>query len=389
MSFDILLTLLLVSFGKDDETMNENNDKLVPYQVRTDLAVEAKDMYVEQQENPDEQKVKGVTIKEREQDGIRISYVEINETGADLLGKKPGSYITIHADGVKRQDTKRQELAAKVLAKELEELIKNNDIPIEGKGLIVGLGNWNVTPDALGPMSVEKVLVTSHLFEMEHESVSDGYRPVAAVTPGVMGVTGIETSNIIFGIVDKYQPDFVICIDALASRSIERVNETIQLSNTGIHPGSGVGNKRKEISKETLGVPVIAIGVPTVVDAVTIASDTIDFLLKHFGREWKEKDDPSKSLTPAGLSFGDKRLTDEDLPNEEKRQTFMGIVGTLPDEEKRKLITEVLTPLGHNLMVTPKEVDGFMVDMASVVANGINAALHETVDVDNFTSYSR
>ncbi|GGJ48215.1 MULTISPECIES: GPR endopeptidase [Virgibacillus] len=369
--------------------MNENNDKLVPYQVRTDLAVEAKDMYVEQQENPDEQKVKGVTIKEREQDGIRISYVEINETGADLLGKKPGSYITIHADGVKRQDTKRQELAAKVLAKELEELIKNNDIPIEGKGLIVGLGNWNVTPDALGPMSVEKVLVTSHLFEMEHESVSDGYRPVAAVTPGVMGVTGIETSNIIFGIVDKYQPDFVICIDALASRSIERVNETIQLSNTGIHPGSGVGNKRKEISKETLGVPVIAIGVPTVVDAVTIASDTIDFLLKHFGREWKEKDDPSKSLTPAGLSFGDKRLTDEDLPNEEKRQTFMGIVGTLPDEEKRKLITEVLTPLGHNLMVTPKEVDGFMVDMASVVANGINAALHETVDVDNFTSYSR
>ncbi|CDQ39596.1 germination protein [Virgibacillus sp. CM-4] len=384
-----MLTLLLVSFGKDDETMNENNDKLVPYQVRTDLAVEAKDMYVEQQENPDEQKVKGVTIKEREQDGIRISYVEINETGADLLGKKPGSYITIHADGVKRQDTKRQELAAKVLAKELEELIKNNDIPIEGKGLIVGLGNWNVTPDALGPMSVEKVLVTSHLFEMEHESVSDGYRPVAAVTPGVMGVTGIETSNIIFGIVDKYQPDFVICIDALASRSIERVNETIQLSNTGIHPGSGVGNKRKEISKETLGVPVIAIGVPTVVDAVTIASDTIDFLLKHFGREWKEKDDPSKSLTPAGLSFGDKRLTDEDLPNEEKRQTFMGIVGTLPDEEKRKLITEVLTPLGHNLMVTPKEVDGFMVDMASVVANGINAALHETVDVDNFTSYSR
>ncbi|MYL41707.1 GPR endopeptidase [Virgibacillus salexigens] len=369
--------------------MNENNDKLVPYQVRTDLAVEAKDMYVEQQENPDEQKVKGITIKEREQDGIRISYVEINETGADLLGKKPGSYITIHADGVKRQDTKRQELAAKVLAKELEELIKNNDIPIEGKGLIVGLGNWNVTPDALGPMSVEKVLVTSHLFEMEHESVSDGYRPVAAVTPGVMGVTGIETSNIIFGIVDKYQPDFVICIDALASRSIERVNETIQLSNTGIHPGSGVGNKRKEISKETLGVPVIAIGVPTVVDAVTIASDTIDFLLKHFGREWKEKDDPSKSLTPAGLSLGDKRLTDEDLPNEEKRQTFMGIVGTLPDEEKRKLITEVLTPLGHNLMVTPKEVDGFMVDMASVVANGINAALHETVDVDNFTSYSR
>lgn len=367
---------------------NKKND-IVPYQVRTDLAIEAKDMYVENQEATDQKKIKGVTIKERNDEGINISYVEIDDTGAELLGKKPGSYITIYADGVKRQDTKRQEQAAKVLAKELEQLIVKNNIPVDSKGLIVGLGNWNVTPDALGPMTVEKVLVTSHLFQMEHETVSKGYRPVAAVTPGVMGVTGIETSDIIFGIVEKYQPDFVICIDALASRSIERVNETIQLSDSGIHPGSGVGNKRKEISKETLGIPVMAIGVPTVVDAVTITSDTIDFLLKHFGREWEEKDDPSKSLTPAGMSFGEKRLTDEDLPDEEKRQTFLGIVGNLSDDEKRKLITEVLTPIGHNLMVTPKEVDGFMIDMASLIANGVNAAMHETVNVDNFASYSR
>ncbi|MGX4669649.1 GPR endopeptidase [Cerasibacillus sp. JNUCC 74] len=368
--------------------MDQKNENIVPYQVRTDLAVEAKDMYVENQQNT-EQEIKGVTIKEREEKGIKISCVEIDETGAELLQKKSGTYITIYADGVKRQDTKRQEQAAKVLAKELEALIAANNIPKEGKCLIVGLGNWNVTPDALGPMTIEKVLVTSHLFELEHETVAEGYRPTAAITPGVMGITGIETSNIIFGIVEKFKPDFVICIDALASRSIERVNETIQLSNTGIHPGSGVGNKRKEISKETLGIPVFAIGVPTVVDAVTIASDTIDFLLKHFGREWKEKDKPSKSLTPAGLSFGNRSLTDEDMPDKEKRQTFLGIVGSLDDEEKRKLITEVLTPLGHNLMVTPKEVDGFMKDMANLLANGVNAALHETVDVDNFAFYSR
>src|SRR5690625_5288063 len=138
-------------------------------------------------------------------------------------------------------------------------------------------------------MTIEKVMVTNHLFMLDYETIADGYRPVAAVSPGVMGTTGMETSDIVFGVVEKLQPQFVIVIDALASRSIERINETIQLTDTGIHPGSGVGNKRKEISKETLNIPVFAIGVPTVVDAVTITSDTIDFLLKHFGRERSEE----------------------------------------------------------------------------------------------------
>lgn len=364
-----------------------NNPKL-GYQVRTDLAVEAKNMYVENQETEDKE-VQGVTVTEKEEDSIKISYVEINEEGAKLLDKKTGSYVTVYADGVKRQDTMRQEKAAKVVARELEHLLNKNNIAQNSTGLIVGLGNWNVTPDALGPMTAEKILVTSHLFKLEHETIAEGYRPVGSVTPGVMGVTGIETSDIIFGIVEKFKPDFVIAVDALASRSIERVNETIQLSDTGIHPGSGVGNKRKELSKDTLGVPVIAIGVPTVVDAVTITSDTIDFLLKHFGREWKEKDRPSKALAPASMTFGNKKLEDDDLPDENQRKTVLGMVGNLSDEEKRTLISEVLTPIGHNLMVTPKEVDGFMLDMANVLANGINAALHEKVDVDNFASYTR
>jgi len=356
------------------------------FQVRTDLAVEAKDMYVEKESNS---KIKGVTFKEREDNGIKISYVDINSEGETLLGKKAGSYITIYADGVKKQDTARQHMAAKTLAKELEQLIKKNNIPDTATGLLVGLGNLQVTPDALGPMTAEKIMVTSHLFALHHETVSEGYRPVASVTPGVMGVTGIETSDIIYGIVEKFNPDFVIAVDALASRSIERINETIQLSDSGIHPGSGVGNKRKEISKETLGIPCLAIGVPTVVDAVTITSDTIDFMLKHFGREYREKDRPSKSLTPAKLTFGNKKFTQSDLPDESQRKTVLGIVGTLSEEEKRQLISEVLTPIGHNLMVTPKEVDGFMIDMASVIAGGINAALHENVDVDNLSEYTR
>lgn len=358
------------------------------FQVRTDLAIEAKDMYVEQ-EATKEKDIVGVISKEKEIDNIKIAYVDIDDQGAKVLGKKAGSYITIYADGVKKQDTLKQEQAAKILAKELEQLLIKNNISSNRVGLIVGLGNWNVTPDALGPMTAEQILVTSHLFKMEHETVAKGYRPVAAVTPGVMGVTGIETSDIIHGIVEKIKPDFVIAIDALASRSIERVNETIQLSDAGIHPGSGVGNKRKELSKDTLGIPVIAIGVPTVVDAVTIASDTIDFLLKHFGREWNEKDQPSKSLAPASMAFGSKKFNEEDLPDEEKRQTFLGMIGNLSEEEKRTLIGEVLTPIGHNLMVTPKEVDGFMIDMANVIAKGINAALHENVNVDNFAAYTR
>ena len=237
-------------------------------------------------------------------------------------------------------------------------------------------------------MTTEKVLVTNHLFELEYESVQEGYRPVAAISPGVMGVTGLETSDIILSLIDDFQPDFVLVVDALASRSIERINETIQITDTGIHPGSGVGNRRKELSKETLGIPVIAIGVPTVVDAVTIANDTLDYLLRHMGREWREKDKPKKSLLPGFLPSGHDDLSDDDVPDEEQRSAFLGLIGTLTPEEKRSLLEDVLTPSGRNMIVTPKEVDSFMEDMAHLVAEGINAALHEKVRVNPGT-YTR
>src|SRR5699024_10125867 len=187
----------------------------------------------------------GIRSEERDVNGITISYVDISEEGAKAIQKKAGSYITIYADGVKKQDTTKQEQAANILAEEMEKLLDKHHIPKDAVGLIVGLGNWKVTPDALGPLTVENILVTSHLFQLEHETVAKGYRSVSAVTPGVMGVTGLETSDIIFGILNEFKPDFVIAIDALASRSIERINETIQLSDSGIHPGSGVQNKRK------------------------------------------------------------------------------------------------------------------------------------------------
>ncbi|WP_058307395.1 GPR endopeptidase [Gracilibacillus massiliensis] len=358
------------------------------FEVRTDLAVEAKDMYVEQDQKQDKQ-IEGVAISEERFGTINVTNVEVDQKGAEHIGKSPGSYRTIYSDAIKKQDTKSQEETAKVVTKQLLELMKKNDVSKEAAGLIVGLGNRNVTPDALGPLAIEKVLVTNHLFMHEPQYVQDGYRKVATINPGVMGVTGIETSDIIKGVIEKYKPGFVIAIDALASRSIERVNATIQLSDSGIHPGSGVGNKRKELSKETLGVPVFAIGVPTVVDAVTITSDAIDYVLKHIGKEWREKDKPSKSLTPAGLNFGDRSLSEEDLPPIEKREKIFGMIGALSDQEKRALMQEVLTPLGHNLMVTPKEIDGYIKDMAHLLAEAINAALHERIDIKNFAQYTR
>jgi spore protease len=383
-----------ISILMEGTLMKESID-LSMYSVRTDLAVEAREMVlaerektVHNQENLSQ--IEGVIIKEKEEDGIKISLVEITKQAEDVLGKKPGRYLTLEVVGIRQQDSELQQKVEKVFAQEFNHFLSMLGIKQDASCLVVGLGNWNVTPDALGPSVCENLLVTRHLFQLQPENVEKGFRPVSAIAPGVMGLTGIETSDIIFGVVENTKPDFVIAIDALASRSIERVNATIQISDTGIHPGSGVGNKRKEISKETIGIPVIALGVPTVVDAVSITSDTIDFILKHFGRELKEGNRPSRSLAPAGMTFGGrKKLTEEDLPEEQHRKTFLGMVGVLPDDEKRKLISEVLSPLGHNLMVTPKEVDVFIEDMANVLANGLNAALHETVNQENTGFYTR
>lgn len=365
---------------------NKMGAEMKEFSVRTDLAVEARELVLEEEEKCGRktEAINGVIIKERDENGISISEVTITPEGVERIGKKAGHYLTITSQGVRRQDEELEAYTVQVVARELANFLKRKGIAEDAGCLIVGLGNRYVTPDALGPFVCENVLITKHLFDLSWESVSEGYRPVSAIAPGVMGVTGIETSDIIFGVVQKTKPDFVIAIDALASRSLERVNATIQITDTGIHPGSGVGNKRKEISEQTLGIPVIAIGVPTVVDAVSITSDTIDYILKHFGHELREGNRPSRALAPAGLVFGKKKvLTEEDLPDEENRKTFLGIVGLLNEEEKRTLIREVLAPLGHNLMVTPKEVDLFIERMANILASGLNAALHKAVNDEN------
>ena len=373
-----------------DETRNQKDLDLSHFAIRTDLAVEAHQLATERTGMP---QFPGVELTVDESDGIRLTRVHVlNEEGSRYIGKVPGRYLTLEVPGLRRKDTELQNQVATKLAQAFHRFLLDVGITQDAKVLIVGLGNWNVTPDALGPIVVENVLVTRHLFELMPDQVDEGYRAVSALSPGVLGITGIETSEIVYGVVEKTKPDFVIAVDALASRALERVNTTIQISDTGINPGSGVGNKRKPLTKEALGIPVIAIGVPTVVDAVSIASDTIDYVLSHMGRQMNQSANPAPSsrLTPAGFNLpgSPKPFTGEDVPSEEGKKVIMGLVGSLTEQEKRQLIREVLQPMGHNLIVTPKEVDEFVEDIANIIANGLNAALHEMIDRTNVSAYT-
>ena len=248
--------------------------------------------------------------------------------------------------------------------------IKIND---DSTCLVIGLGNEKTTPDAVGPLTITKTIVTNHLYV--YNQLEEGFRRVWAISPGVMGETGMETSDLIKGIVETVKPDFVITIDALASSSIERVNKTIQMTDAGINPGSGVGNKRKEISKDTIGVPVIAIGIPTVVDAASIVSDTINYMYKHFAYNKENFDNPAEKLK-FGVNYLNKNVN---LLEDDKKNLF-GIVGSLNDFEVKSLIYEILNPIGYNLMVTPKEEDFVVAKISDVISGGINKSLHKNVE---------
>ncbi|ULL17683.1 GPR endopeptidase [Paenibacillus sp. H1-7] len=324
------------------------------YSVRTDLALEAHDLA-----SSSGQLIPGVHRSVENLEGIKISTIDItSEEGSRSVGKLPGHYITIEVPELRVKDSDLQDRVAMVMAKQFEAFLAKLNIAPMAKVLVIGLGNWNVTPDALGPIVVENMLVTRHYFELMPDQVSPGYRPVSAVAPGVLGITGIETGEIVQGIVEKSKPDLVIAIDALASRSLERVNTTIQIADTGIHPGSGIGNKRKGLTLDTLGVPVIAIGVPTVVYASTIVNNAFDMMHNHF----------RKQTSNTGQ--------------------ILGLLDNMQENERLELVREVLNPLGHDLLVTPKEIDQFIEDIANIIASGLNAALHEAVDSDNVSAYT-
>ena len=244
------------------------------YNVRTDLALEQRERFVS-----DQIEIPGVVVEETYDDmcEVRVTTVRIEtENGAAVMGKPVGKYITLEAPKMAEADESYHREISGKLMEVLEGCLPEKE---DGQSiLIIGLGNRNVTPDALGPLVVEHLDITRHLVKEYGKYALDGEadRLVSAVVPGVMGQTGMETVEIVRGIVEETEPDFVIAIDALAARSVRRLNRTIQIADTGIAPGSGVGNHRNAITEETVGVPVIAIGVPTVVDAATIVGDSIE-----------------------------------------------------------------------------------------------------------------
>ncbi len=341
--------------------MNHEID-LSKYQIRTDLALEA----VENVEDKT-----GIEETTYEEDNIKVTKITLNTESAKTIHKKEGDYITIEFKDI--SDYQNRERVKDIFTKYLKELLEKDQISKDAKGLIVGLGNRKSTPDALGPLTIDQILVTNHLFLLD--TPEEGFRPVCAIAPGVMGETGMETSDLIQSVIRSTKPDFVIVVDALASQSITRINQTIQMSNTGIHPGSGIGNSRKEISKEILGIPVIAVGVPTVVDAVTVVSDTLQFLHKFYAFQKDFANNPMQKMVSGQMNYLKQNIS---IKEEEKKELF-GILGNFNEEETKVLINEVLTPIGYNLMVTPKEVDFVMQNLSDVLGNGINLALHEKV----------
>jgi spore protease len=325
--------------------------------VRTDLTLEAHELLREKavREQKEQQDIPGVELENDGDERIKITRVRVtSRTGEVSIGKPMGNYITLEVPGLRENDRDLYEDTCRALAGELTRIMKLNDRTLT---LVVGLGNWNVTPDALGPKVVSNLMVTRHLLEYLPDQVDEGVRPVCAVAPGVLGITGIETGEIVKGIIDRIRPDYVIAIDALAARKIERVNTTIQIADTGIAPGSGVGNKRMELSRDTLGIPVLAIGVPTVLDAATMANDAIDMVL------------------------------DSLIGQAQQGTEFYNMLKSIDREEKYGLIREVLDPYSGNLIVTPKEIDDVVRRVSKVIANGLNIALHRGIGLDDVDRY--
>ena len=309
------------------------------YSIRTDLALEQKERF-----ESDHVEIPGVVLEETydEKREIKITTVKIEtENGAKIMGKPVGKYITMEAPNMAVPDEEYHREISVVLSKFLKSFIK--DEKEEYSILVAGLGNRMVTPDALGPYVVDNLNITRHVIKEygKYAMCEEEVHLVSAIVPGVMGQTGMETVEIIKGIVRETKPDMLIAIDAVAARSSKRLNRTIQIADTGIHPGSGVGNHRNAITEATIGIPVIAIGVPTVVDAATIVNDTMENLITAL--------ESSESLRGVGV-------------------VMQGYSAT----EKYELVKELISPHLNGLFVTPKDIDETVKRISYTISEALN-----------------
>lgn len=312
------------------------------FKVRTDLALETREKFEE-----DNVEIKGVRVEEEiiPESEIKITNVFIEtENGAKIMGKPKGSYITLEAPNMSEQDEDYHREISTQLAKVLERLLPKKETPVAV--LVAGLGNREVTPDALGPRVVDNMMITRHIIREfgKYAFGEEETNQISGIVPGVMAQTGMESMEILKGIIRETKPDCIIAIDALAARSTKRLGRTIQVTDTGINPGSGVGNHRHGLSLESLGVPVIAIGIPTVVDAATIVSDTMSNLIQAMAG--------SVHLKSLGSSLD-----------------------SLNEAEKQDLIRELLSPSLNTMFVTPKDIDESIKRLSFTVSEGLNIAL--------------
>ncbi len=390
------------------------------YSVRTDLVLEATEVIVEREGPPE---IPGVVVENESTEYAKINRTRVEtDAGARAIGKVKGNYVTIESGALREHNRQVQLDVCQLIAQELQGFLE--DLAEDDPVLVVGLGNWNATPDALGPRVINKLLVTRHLFTMAPPELRGGLRPVAALAPGVLGITGIETGETIQGVAEKVKPKLIICIDALASRSTERLCTTIQIADTGIHPGSGIGNMRMGITSETMGVPVVAIGVPTVIHAVTLVSDGMEMISingrqpvpaqaapgaeqEGLGAQAPPSDGTQPSvLDPSRIRFaqggpdgggaafetaGDQSPVDAAADAKIKRlgrqRAAQGAAG-IDEATKRRVLRQLLEPYMGTLVVTPKEIDVLIDDAAWVVAAGLNVALHPGMDLEQAAQYT-
>ncbi len=309
------------------------------YSIRTDLALEDKERF-----ESDNVEVQGVSLKEDydEEREIKVTTVKIEtENGAKVMRKPVGTYITMEAPNMAVPDEDYHDEISGELAKFLARFIKKDkeDFSV----LVVGLGNRKVTPDALGPYVVDNLNITRHIVKEygKYAMGEENVHLVSAIVPGVMAQTGMETVEIIKGIVRETKPDMMIAVDALAARSSKRLNRTIQITDTGINPGSGVGNHRNAITKDTVGIPVVAIGVPTVVDAATIVNDTMENLILAL--------ESSETLRGVGV-----------------------VMQGYNAAEKYELVKELISPHLNGLFVTPKDIDETVKRISYTISEALN-----------------
>ena len=320
---------------------------------RSDLAVEMKEQIQDQfKDSYEESQTKNITIEK-----IKLANDSLE------FGKKKGFYLSLRFEDLELEAHRLDIID--VLTEELRIILKTYQLNKTSKILIVGLGNPLLSCDALGPLLQDGMIITSHLDD--NLLMEEKLNKVALLIPRVKGQTGMETAEIIKGVSQSFKPDLIIVVDALATKNMKRIHRVIQISDTGIRPGSGVGSNTKEITTETLNIPVLAIGVPTVVDVASITFDVIEIMERYFA---DYLNNPANKL-----KFGKRYDYQGELNNLQKEQLF-GELGKLTDEEKKQLLLEVVEPIGMNMIVSSKSVDEEVKHLANILAHSLNKALH-------------